>query len=61
MDTITAEMLLDALNVAKSVYKKGLTGTIILGDKYQKIFTALPEHFTVTDYDIDVITSSDIV
>jgi hypothetical protein len=34
MDTIICEMLLDALNVAKDVYKNGLTGTIILGDKY---------------------------
>jgi len=34
MDLIVCEMLLDALNQAKIVYKKGLTGTIILGDKY---------------------------
>lgn len=61
MDTITAELLIDSLNVAKVVYKKGITGTIILGDKRQKIFTALPEHFTVTDYDISVVTTSDLV
>jgi len=34
MDLVTNEMLLDALNVAKKVYKNGLTGTLILGDKY---------------------------
>jgi predicted nuclease with TOPRIM domain len=61
MDTITAELLIDSLNVAKVVYKKGLTGTIILGDKRQKIFTALPEYFTVTDYDISVVTSSELI
>jgi hypothetical protein len=42
MDILTEEILTDCLNEAKIVYKKGLTGTIILGDKYQKIFTALP-------------------
>jgi hypothetical protein len=61
MDIVTAEMLLDALNVAKRVYKNGLTGTIILGDKYQKIFTALPEYFTLSDHDIHIITSTDIM
>jgi len=34
MDLIVCEMLLDALNQAKVAYKKGFTGTIILGDKY---------------------------
>lgn len=61
MDLIVNEMLLDCLNEAKVVYKNGLTGTIILGDKYQKIFTAMPEYFTLTDHDIRIITSSDIV
>lgn len=61
MDLIVNELLLDCLNLAKIVFKKGLKGTIILGDKYQKTFTALPEYFTITDYDIRIITSSDIV
>ena len=61
MDLIVNEMLLDCLNLAKIVFKNGLTGTIILGDKYQKVFTALPEYFTMTDHDIRIITSSDIV
>jgi hypothetical protein len=34
MDLVTNELLLDALNIAKVVYKNGLTGVIILGDKY---------------------------
>lgn len=61
MDLVVNEILLDCLNLAKSVFKNGLTGTIILGDKYQKIFTALPEYFTLTDFDIRIITSSDVV
>lgn len=61
MDLIVNEMLLDCLNVAKIVFKKGLTGTLILGEKYQKVFTALPEYFTVTDHDIRITTSSDVM
>lgn len=61
MDLITCEMLLAALNEAKIVFKNGLTGTIILGDKYQKVFTALPEHFTLTDFDIHIDASSDVM
>ena len=61
MDLVVNEMLLDCLNLAKVVFKKGLVGTIVLGDKYQKVFTALPEYFTLTDYDIRITTSSDIV
>ena len=60
MDLVTREILLDCLDCAKKVYKKGLTGTLILG-KYQKIFTALPEHFTVTDFDIHLTTSTEII
>ena len=61
MDLIINEILLDCLNEAKIVYKNGLTGTIILGEKYQKVFTALPEYFTLTDFDVRVLTSSDFV
>ena len=60
MAKCTEEILIDALNRAKIVYNKGLTGTLILG-KLQKIFTALPKYFTVTDHDIHIITSSEIV
>lgn len=59
MDLLTREMLLDILNLAKIVYKKGISGTLILGDKLNKIFTALPEHFTVTDYDINIADSTE--
>lgn len=61
MDLIVNEMLLDCLNLAKVVFKNGLTGTIVLGDKYQKVFTALPEYFTMTDHDIRIITSTDVI
>lgn len=61
MDMIVKEMLYDLLNTAKVVYKNGLTGTIILGDKLQKLFTALPEHFTISDYDIHIIASTDVM
>jgi len=59
MDLVTREILLDCLDCAKIVYKKGLTGTLILG-KLQKIFTALPEHYTLTDFDIHLTTSAEI-
>ena len=61
MDLVTCEILLDCLNMAKIVYKHGLTGTLILGEKYQKVFTALAENFTLTDYDIHVITSTNVM
>lgn len=61
MDNLVVCILIDALNTAKVVYKNGITGTLILGDKYQKIFTALPEHFTFTDYDIHITSSSQIM
>ena len=61
MDVLTEEILTDSLNLAKIVFKNGLTGTIVLGDKLQKIFTALPEYFTTSDWDIHVLANSEIV
>lgn len=61
MDLLTEEILTDCLNLAKRVYKKGLKGTLILGDKFQKIFTALPEHFTMSDWDIHVVSTGEVV
>lgn len=60
IDITIVALLTDALNVAKIVYKNGLTGVLILGDKQSRIFTALPEYFTFTDYDIHIVTNSDI-
>jgi len=61
MDLMTREILLDSLNLAKKVYKKGVTGTIVLGTRLNKIFTALPEHYTLTDYDIHIADSADVI
>lgn len=60
MDLIYKEINYDLLNLAKHVYKNGITGTIILGNKQQRIFTALPEYYTVTDFDIHIQDSSEI-
>jgi hypothetical protein len=61
MDLMTRDMLVDILNISKIVYKNGITGTLVLGDKLNKIFTALPEHFTLTDHDIHISDSSEII
>ena len=61
MDLVTCEIITDSLNQAKRTWKDGLTGVLILGDQQQKIFTALPEDFTFTDYDIHVISSTQIM
>ena len=61
MDLLTCEILTDCLNQAKVTWKNGLTGALILGDKQQRIFTALPEHFTITDFDIHVTSTTQIL
>lgn len=61
MDLMTREMLLDILNLTKVVFKNGFSGTLILGERLNRIFTALPEHYTVTDYDIHITDSADII
>lgn len=61
MDLMTREILLDILNVTKLVFKKGFAGTLILGERLNKIFTALPEHYTATDHDIHIDDSSEII
>ena len=58
MDLLQREVLYDLLNVGKVAFKNGLTGTIVLGDRLVKTFTALPEHFTMTDFDIHLEDSS---
>ena len=61
MDLGTTEILYDFLNMAKIVYRNGITGALILGDKYQHIFKALPKHYTLTDYDIHIVSSAEIM
>ena len=60
MDMMYKEANYDLLNLAKVVYKNGLTGTINLGDRLVKVFTALPEHYTLTDFDIHISDSSEV-
>lgn len=57
MDNIYKEINYDLLNLAKLVWKNGLTGTIVLGNS-AKIFTALPEYYTVTDFDVHIEDST---
>ena len=61
MDLVTCEILTDCLNLAKIVFRNGLEGTLILGEHQQQIFTALPQYFTFTDYDIHVTPSTEIM
>lgn len=61
MDLVITEILIDALNQAKTTWKNGLTGTLILGEEQQRTFTALSEHFTITDFDLHVIGSTQIM
>lgn len=57
MDTVYKEANYDMLNLAKLVWPNGITGTLVLGN-YAKIFTALPEHYTITDFDIHIEDST---
>ena len=61
MDLLTREVLIDSLDMAKIVYKKGLSGTLILGEKLNRIFTALPKYYTVTDFDVHIADSSEAI
>lgn len=61
MDSITTELLIDALNACKESYKEGKIGSIILGDKMQEIFKIQPENFSFTDYDVHIGDSGDII
>ena len=54
MDSVTKELLLDALNMSKISYKSGKVGSIVLGNKMQKIFTIDPNKFSFTDYDVHI-------
>lgn len=60
MDTLVSEILVDCLDLAKKVYKKGFTGEIVLGNQ-KEIFTLLPEYYSFTDYDIHIADSADVI
>lgn len=57
MDTIYKEANYDMLNLAKLVWPNGMTGVIVLGNKSQ-IFEALPEYYTITDFDVHIEDSA---
>ena len=59
MDMMLKEINYDLLNLAKIVYKDGFTGTVILGPRLNKIFTAIPKYYTTTDFDIHVEDSTE--
>ncbi len=61
MDLMTREILLDLLNLAKEVYKNGVSGTLILGNRLNKIFTSLPEYYTISDHDIHIADSAEMM
>lgn len=58
MDTVYKEVNYDLLNLAKLVYPNGIHGIIVLGDNYSKLFEALPEYYTVTDFDVHIEDST---
>lgn len=59
MDLIYKEVNYDLLNLAKIVFKKGIAGTLINGTRLNQIFTALPEYYTMTDFDIHIQDSTE--
>ena len=61
MDTLTIELLSNCLDMAKIVWRTGLQGTLILGDKLQKVFNILPKYFTHTDFDVHIVPSTQIL
>lgn len=60
MDTIVREILTECINMAGKVYKKGMTGQIVLGDM-KHIFTLKPEHYSMTTFDVHIGDSSQII
>lgn len=61
MDGIYKEICYDLLNQAKIVYKEGITAELVLGPKLKRIFTALPKYYTMTDFDIHIQDSTEIM
>ena len=61
MDLLIREILLDSLNMCKIVFKKGITGILILGSHQKQLFTALPEHYAVSDFDIHIADSAEVL
>lgn len=60
MDSLDRDILMDSLDIGKQAYKDGLQGEIILG-KERRTFVALPEHFTMSDFDIHLPSSTKLL
>ena len=60
MDLLYKEVNYDLLNLAKIVYKNGICGTLINGNKLNQIFTSLPKYYTMTDFDIHIQDSTEL-
>lgn len=59
MDLIYKEANYDLLNLAKIVFKNGFKGNVVLGNRLNKVFVALPEHYTLTDFDLHIKDSTE--
>lgn len=57
-DSLDRDMLIDMLDMAKIVYKDGIQGELILGPNLKRTFIALPEHYTMSDFDIHIPSST---
>lgn len=59
MDLLYKEVNYDLLNLAKIIFKNGLNGVLINGARLNKIFTALPKYYTMTDFDLHIQDSTE--
>lgn len=59
MDSLYKEINYDYLNCAKVAYKDGISGVLINGHKLNQVFTALPEYYTMTDFDVHIQDSAE--
>lgn len=60
MDTLVKEMLSDCIDMAKVVFREGLTGQLILGDQ-REIINVLPQYYSFTSYDISLADTAEII
>lgn len=61
MDSLDRDMLIDMLDMAKIAYKDGIQGELILGPNERRTFTALPKYYTMTDFDIHIPSSTQML
>lgn len=61
MDSLDRDMLIDMIDEAKIAYKDGIQGEIILGPNLKATFTALPRYYTMTDFDVHLPSSTQML